>query len=200
MQPKFPVRNIPADNLPIFEQPSLPEETYLLAIINTYVEAYGCKIPAGYRIPLARLSAGGNFQPNTYSLAGNGFNQEIPVNKVVPGYVYTTSPNDIRVASSADQTTFAKFLILAKDSNVTGNYLVQSSGIYSFTNGHEYVVGKDYYLGENGLPTTERPDTNAQKLFTVLDKTTIMIDFQNLADKPAQEGKGNQANKDQQGV
>ena len=109
---------------------------------------------------------------------------------MVPAYVYSTSPNDIRVANSSDKTTLAQFLVLAKDTDVTGNYIVQSSGSYTFTNGHEYIVGKDYYLGADGFPTTERPDTNAQKLFSVLDSMTIMIDLQLLPDIPAQEGKG----------
>ena len=190
MKEKFPIRNIPANELPVYEKASLPDEAYLMMLAKTYVEAYGCNILAGYRLPISRLTPGGTFQPNTYSLAGNGYNQEIPVNKVVPAYVYSTSPNDIRTASANDSTTLAQFLIIGKDSNVSGNYLVQSNGMYTFTNGHSYIIGKDYYLGTDGFPTTERPDTNAQKLFSVLDASTIMIDLELLPNKPAQEGKG----------
>lgn len=183
MKEKFPVRSIPADQLPTFDKAKLPAETYALILASTYVEAYGCNILAPYRLSINRLTSNGTLQPNVYSLAGNGFNQTIDINKVAPGYVYSTSPNDIRVASANDKTTLAQFIILSKDSNISGNYYVQSSGAYTFTNGHEYVIGKDYYLGADGYPTTERPDTNAQKLFTVLDSTTIMIDLQLLPDK-----------------
>ena len=189
MKDKFPVRNIASQQLPIYEKQRLPEEAYLIMLGKTWVEAYGCDILAGYRLPISRLTPGGSFQPNVYSLAGNGFNQEIPVNKVVPAYVYSTSPNDIRVASSNDKTTLAQFLIVAKDSNISGNYNVQSNGVYTFINGHDYIVGKTYYLGKDGYPTTERPDTNAQQLFTVLDNTSIMIDLQLLPDKPAANSK-----------
>lgn len=185
-----PIRAIPLDQIPVWGESKVPADSYLIMMTNVYVEQYGCKIPAAYRLPISRLTPGSTLQSNTYSLAGNGFNQEIPVNKVVPAYVYSTSPNDIRVANSSDKTTLAQFLILTKDTDVTGNYIVQSSGSYTFTNGHEYIVGKDYYLGADGFPTTERPDTNAQKLFSVLDSTTIMIDIQLLPDVPAQEGKG----------
>lgn len=185
-----PIRAIPMDQIPVWGEAKVPADSYLIMMTNVYVEQYGCKVPAAYRLPISRLTPGSTFQSNTYSLAGNGFNQEIPVNKVVPAYVYSTSPNDIRVANSSDKTTLAQFLVLAKDTDVTGNYIVQSSGSYTFTNGHEYIVGKDYYLGADGFPTTERPDTNAQKLFSVLDSMTIMIDLQLLPDIPAQEGKG----------
>lgn len=189
-QVNSPIRAIPLDQIPVWGESKVPVDSYLIMMANVYVEQYGCKIPAAYRLPISRLTPGSTLQSNTYSLAGNGFNQEIPVNKVVPAYVYSTSPNDIRVANSSDKTTLAQFLVLTKDTDVTGNYIVQSSGSYTFANGHEYIVGKDYYLGADGFPTTERPDTNAQKLFSVLDSTTIMIDIQLLPDIPAQEGKG----------
>lgn len=189
-QVNSPIRAIPLDQIPVFGEARIPSDAYLIMMAETYVEAYGCKIPAAYLLPINRLTPGATLQSNTYSLAGNGFNQEIPSDKVVPAYVYSTAPNDIRIANSSDKTTLAQFLILAKDTDVTGNYIVQSSGSYTFTNGHSYIVGKDYYLGADGFPTTERPDTNAQKLFSVLDSMTIMIDLQLLPDLPAQEGKG----------
>ena len=37
---------------------------------------------------------------------------------------------------------------------------------------HEYLVGRTYYLGSNGVPTTEQ---TKQKLFSVLDKQRIIV-------------------------
>lgn len=171
-----PLRNIPANNMPIYEMPELPQEAYLMMLGSTYVEAYGCNVLAGFRLPINRLVPGGDFQPNVYSLDGKGFMYNVPANKVVPAYVRNGN-EDIALAQSTSEDKLAQFLIIANDTVNEGHFLVQTSGIYRFKNGHNYAVGKNYYLGATGFPTTERPSKNAQKLFSVLDKTTIAINI-----------------------
>ena len=66
----------------------------------------------------------------------------------------------------------AQFLVLGKNASDPEKYDIIVDGIYSFPNGHEYVIGYTYYLGLLGQPTTE--DTG-QTLFTVLDRNKIRV-------------------------
>lgn len=173
----FPVENIDASDVPIYSLPTLPTEAYIPLVVRQDDPSCGGSLLALYHLPLSRITPGGTFQNNTYSLAGNGFNASVPVDQVIPGYVRITPPNDIRQANATAGR--AQFLIIEADPNVSGSYIVQRNGVYTFSEPHNYVVGYDYYLAEaDGQVTTVAPVTNPQKLFTVLDSMTILISIQ----------------------
>lgn len=171
----FPVRNIAGGDVPEWNQPQLAPNGYLLYAVVEQDQSCGQFRPFLYHLSTSRLTPGSTFQGNTYSLAGNGGTIQVPDQEVRAAYVFNNSPNDVRLATD-DGSTFdrAQFLVLGRDPNFDGNYLVQGTGTYTFPNGHSYIVGYDYYLGPLGQPVTT---VNQQYMFTVVDKNTIIINI-----------------------
>lgn len=171
----YPVNSIDAEDIPVWGKTTLPDEGYLLMAAKLIDQQCGRSLPFLYHLPINKITPGATFQPNTYSLPGKGFNESWPVNQVRAAYVYNNTPNDIRLASISG--TRAQFLLLEKDKTVAGNYIIQGSGFYTFVGGHNYVPGYTYYLGEDGLPTTDSSFTGGvrQHLFEAIDSSTILI-------------------------
>lgn len=171
------IQTIRDTEIPIWEAPELPEQAYVIMLAKQFSYEQGCDITRWFRLPLDKLNGTALNNPMATSVNGNGFNQEVHPGQVMPAYINLANPNDIRRANSSNPANFAKFLIVAKDPNNYGNYLVQSSGTVNFQEGHSYLVGQTYYLGEDGTATTLRntDDTKVQELFYVLDRNTIDI-------------------------
>lgn len=176
---KDSVEAIRTEEIPVWEKATLPENADVIMIAKQFVEKYGCKMEAWYRLPLTRVANITPYSSASASINGNGFAQVVPSNKVVPAYINISSPHDIRVASASNPATFAKFLVLGNDLNNAGYYNVQANGVYEFPQGHSYIVAQTYYLGEDGYPTTAKSEdeTKVQKLFYVLDEKTIAIEL-----------------------
>lgn len=173
----FVTENIDAEDVPIFNQATLPDQAYLPFVVAEDDPTCGGDFLALYHLPLRRLLAGGNLQANTHSVAGNGYTGNIPVDQVVPAFVTPSGSNPVTPASAESNTTLADFLVLAKDENVAGNYIVQNSGFYTFPEGHGYAVGLQYYLSNTTGQVSTTPGTSSQKLFRVIDAITISINI-----------------------
>lgn len=173
----YPINNIDAEDVPVWGKNVLPDEGYLLMAAKQIDQQCGRALPFLYHLPLNMVTPGGTFQTNTYSANGNGFTQEWATNQVRAGYTYNNTPNDMRLAGFDSHK--AQYLILGKDDTIVGNYIIQGSGFYTFVGGHEYIPGYTYYLGLDGIPTTDSSyhDGARQKLFEVVDKSTILIDI-----------------------
>ena len=173
----YPVNNIDAEDVPVWGKTVLPDEGYLLMAAKMVDQQCGRALPFLYHLPIHMVTPGGTFQTNTYSLPGNGFSQEWAANQVRAGYTYNNTPNDIRLADVVEKP--AQYLILKKDDTISGNYIIQGNGFYTFTGGHDYIPGYAYYLGENGQPTTDTVYINGrrQHLFEVVDSSTILINI-----------------------
>lgn len=172
----FPIRHIAGKDVPVYDLPQLAPKGYLLYAVEEQDQQCGQFRPFLYHLPTSRLTPGSNFQPNVYSVAANGATVTVPDQEVRAGYVFNNTPHDVRLATK-DPNVYnrAQFLILGRDVNFDGNYLVQGSAFYTFPNGHKYIVGYDYYLGPLGQPITGRSLGTNQKLFTVIDKNTILV-------------------------
>lgn len=173
----YPINNIDAEDVPVWGKNVLPDEGYLLMAAKLVDQQCGRALPFLYHLPINMVTPGGTFQTNTYSANGNGFTSEWAANQVRAGYTYNNTPNDIRFADIVEK--LAQYLILKKDDGISGNYIIQGNGFYTFTGGHEYIPGYAYYLGDNGQPTTETAYVNGrrQHLFEVIDKSTILINI-----------------------
>ena len=173
----YPVNNIDAEDVPVWGKNVLPEEGYLLMAAKQADQQCGRALPFLYHLPIHMVTPGGTFQGNTYSANGNGFAIEWAANQIRAGYTYNNTPNDIRLADIAEKP--AQYLILKKDDTISGNYILQGAGFYTFAGGHEYIPGYAYYLGANGQPTTDTSYTSGlrQHLFEVIDKSTILINI-----------------------
>lgn len=168
------VKAIRDNEIPVWEKDELPEKAHVIMIAKQYVARYGCEVDAWYRLPISRLKGSALNSPLATTIRGGGLNIAISPTKVVPAYISQTEPNEVRRATPSNPSTFAKFLIVAKDN---ADYIVQSNGVYHFPEGHGYLVGRTYYLGEDGTPSTLKPaqPEKVQKLFYVLNSNTIDI-------------------------
>ena len=72
----------------------------------------------------------------------------------------------------ADATHPAMFLMVKNYTN--GKMLIQSTGFLNIPGGHNYLVGTQYYLGENGEPVTDSSITG-KKLFMPLDNYRLNV-------------------------
>lgn len=173
----YPINNIDAEDVPVWGKTVLPDDGYLLMAAKQIDQQCGRALPFLYHLPIGRVTPGGTFQTNTYSLPGNGFTGEWEANQVRAAFTYNNTPNDIRLATIGD--SLAQYLVLKKDDTVDGNYIIQGNGFYTFVGGHNYVPGYAYYLGIGGVPTTDSTfiDGTRQHLFEVVDSSTILINI-----------------------
>lgn len=167
---------IGSDEFPIYNKPTLPEDGQLILLSPEKDYDCGGDFTAAFRLPLSRLTPGSSFQSNTYSLSAPTSGITVSENQVVPAYVETFSPHQLKRAQANSSTTLAKFLIVGKDQNIDGSYIIQNSGYYSFPTVHGLSIGQTYYLSETdpGGITTQAP-TLAQPLFYVVDAQTIQL-------------------------
>lgn len=173
----YPINSIDAQDVPTWGQTTLPEEGYLLMAAVQKDQQCGRNLPFLYHLPISKLTPGSTFQGNTYSAAGNGYQGDWAANQVRAGYTYNNTPNDIRLASIDGQK--AQYIVLKKDDTVSGNYIIQGTGFYTFAGGHSYVPGYSYYLSTDGQPTTDTSFVGGvrQHLFEVIDPSTILINI-----------------------
>lgn len=175
----YPVRSLDSEDVPIWGEATLPEKGYLLMAAIQQDRQCGEYIPYLYHLPIASLTPGSTIQGNTYVANANGGVIAIPPKQVRAGYTYNNRPNDMRLATLNDEEFLkAQYIVLAQ--NDAQSYIIQGTGFYTFSAGHDYIPGYTYYLGENGEPTTDSSyvDGVRQKLFEVIDQRTILINIQ----------------------
>lgn len=124
------------------------------------------------RIPGARVMPTGNMA-NVIALTTNNTAISVPEGQVLAGYIDVQPGGNIM--KIADTSNSAMFLIVGDYTN--GKALIQSTGFLNISAGHQYLVGTQYYLGENGEPVTDETITG-QKLFMPLDDYVLMINLE----------------------
>lgn len=122
------------------------------------------------RVPGQKLFPNGNYA-NVIALETNNPDLTIPERGVVAGYIKGDVSANIMYPADANHAP--QFLMLGKFG--TAQMLVQNTGFVLITEGHDYIVGQDYWLGEEGEPTTE--DTSGVHLFVPVSKTRLAIDI-----------------------
>lgn len=128
----------------------------------------GSSIFTPVRVPGARVMPTGNLA-NVTALASNNEDLNIPEGQVRAGYIDVQPGGNI--IKYADESHRALFLMIGNYTN--GKILIQSTGFLTIPNGHQYIVGQTYYVGENGQPVTD--SASGQKLFTPLSDTLLMV-------------------------
>lgn len=141
---------------------------YFLGIRTLESESDGNTIYTPVRIPGARVMPTGNLA-NVTAIVTNNDSINIPEGQVRAGYIDVQPGGNI--VKYTDENHAAMFLMIGNYTN--GKVLIQSTGFLTIPNGHQYVVGQEYYRGEDGAPVTDA--TSGQKLFMPLDDMTLMI-------------------------
>ena len=94
----------------------------------------------------------------------------VPKGQVRAGYVAVgSSSNEMHYS---DATHKPKFLMLG---DYAGQMMIQVSGVVNIPEGHQYIIGMDYYDAADGTgePTTD--NTSGRYLFTPISQTKLAI-------------------------
>lgn len=146
---------------------SLPD--YFLAERDILDEASGNVKRTPVRVPSATIFPNAN-NDNVIGLAINNNAIVVPANQVRAGYIQNMP--GANVMQYAGPSNKARFLMLGLH---TDNIMrVQSTGFVIIPEGHQYIPGTQYYLGENGEPVTDSTITG-QKLFTPESSTVLNV-------------------------
>lgn len=157
-------------DLDIDDLATIPD--YFLAVRTLEDPSTGATIATPVRVPGARVMPTGNLA-NVTALTTNNAALEVPERQVLAGY-YDVQPGG-NVMKLADNSHRAQFLMLGNYAD--GKMLVQTTGFLNMPNGHQYIVGQTYYLGNNGEPVTDSTITG-QRLFTPLDEYTLNVNME----------------------
>lgn len=154
-------------DLDIDDLATIPD--YFLGVRAVESPSDGNTIYTPVRIPGARVMPTANLA-NVVAIDANNPSLVIPDGQVVGGYIDAQPGGNI--VKQADVNHPATFLIV--DNYTNGKVLIQSTGFLTFPQGHSYIIPTQYYVGEDGFPTTDATITG-QKLFMPLDDSTLMV-------------------------
>lgn len=150
-------------DLDVDDLASVPD--YFLAVRTVEDTASGNTIATPVRVPGSKVMPNGNLA-NVIALDTNNSALEVPEGQVLAGY-YDYQPGGA-IMSLADSTHSAQFLMLGKYTD--GKMLVQANGFLTFPNGHQYIPGQQYYLGDDGQPVTDSTITGQELFYALTDK------------------------------
>lgn len=146
---------------------TLPD--YILAERDVVDPNSGDTIRSLVRVPAGTLFPNGNYD-NVTTIGANNDSLVIPENQVRAGRIVNMVSS--YQAQYADAENPAMFLMIG---TLAGMVLIQNCGVVNIPAGHQYVVGAQYYTGENGEPTTS-PDSG-QRLFIPISKTQLSVNM-----------------------
>lgn len=142
---------------------------YFLCERDITDDATGNVVRTPVRVPSATLFPNAN-NDNVIGLAVNNTAITVPENQVRAGYIQNMP--GANVMQYAGPSNKARFLMLGLHAD---NIMrVQSTGFVIIPEGHQYIPGTQYYLGENGEPVTDATITG-QKLFTPESSTVLNV-------------------------
>lgn len=122
------------------------------------------------RIPGGKLFPNANMD-NVTALEANNEAITVPENQVRAVYVANVANTPTMLY--ADNAHKTAMLAVGELANMI---LVQNCGFVNIPNGHEYILGVQYYAGENGEPVTDASITG-QKLFIPVSRTKLSVNL-----------------------
>ena len=155
----------PAD-IPEYNGSMSANNAYLLVLEPEY-DSTGCENWTTRKLSMSDMTMADKNNVATLDKVGTNF--AVPTGGVVGAYV---NHNGVPELASKDGHE-AQFLIIGTNFIDNQSYMIATAGVVRLPDDrHEYLVGRTYYLGSNGVPTTEQ---TKQKLFNVLDKQRIIV-------------------------
>ena len=164
-----PVKTEYIGDVPLDVLANLPD--YILAERDVEDVTTGNIARTLVRVPAQKLFPNGNYA-NVAAIQPNNVSLDIPEGQVRAGYV--ANEGSANGTKYADSTHAPIFLMLGFSTDLL---LVQSTGIVNLLEGHDYVVGAQYYnaVDGSGEPTTD--PTSGQKLFIPISTTQLAINI-----------------------
>lgn len=164
-----PVKTEYIADVPIDTLASLPD--YMLAERDVEDVTTGNIARTLVRVPAEKLFPQGNYA-NVAAIQANNTAIDIPAHEVRAGYV--ANEGSANVAKYADATHAPIFLMLGFSADLL---LVQSTGIVNILEGHDYIVGAQYYLASDGSGEPVTNSASGKKLFIPISKTQLAINL-----------------------
>lgn len=121
------------------------------------------------RIPSGRLFPNANMD-NIIGIDANNVAIVVPENQVRA--VYIKNEGSVHTMQYADEAHRATMLALGEMANVM---LVQNAGFVNIPAGHDYIVGAEYWAGDNGEPVTNK--AVGTHLFTPISRTKLAVNI-----------------------
>ena len=163
------VKTVNIADVAIDNMATLPD--YFLAERDVEDITTGNIVRTPVRVRSSDIFPGAN-NDNVIALAINNGSITVPEGQVRAGYI----ENGVGALTMqyAGTSNSAVFLMLGKH---TDNLMrVQNTGFVNIPEGHSYIVGAQYYLGENGAPVTDSSVTG-QKLFIPVSNTKLAVNM-----------------------
>ena len=158
------IADVAIDNLA-----SLPD--YILAERDVVDVTTGNVARTFVRVPAQKLFPQGNYA-NVAAIQANNTAIDIPENEVRAGYVANERFNvSVQYANAAHAPMF---LMLGFSTDLL---LIQNTGIVNIPEGHEYVIGSQYYAAADGSGEPVTDAASGQKLFIPISKTQLAINL-----------------------
>lgn len=148
---------------------SLPD--YFLGERDVEDLSTGNVVRTPVRVPSGKIFPNAS-QDNVIGLEINNAAVNVPERQVRAGYIANEPGSN--VMRYADANHKATIIMLGKH---TDNIMrVQNTGFINIPEGHQYIVGAQYYVGDNGAPVTDSSVTG-QKLFIPISKTYLAVNM-----------------------
>lgn len=161
------VKTVNIGDVAIDSLASLPD--YFLAERDVEDLSTGNVVRTPVRVPSAKIFPNAS-QDNVIGLEVNNLSVKVPANQVRAGYI--SNEPGASVMKYADATHAPVFLMLGLH---TDNIMrVQNCGFVNIPEGHSYIIGSVYFLGENGEPVTDASITG-KKLFIPVSSTKLAV-------------------------
>lgn len=142
---------------------------YFLGVRAVEDTATGDTIYSPVRVPGEKVVPAGNLA-NVAAITTNNSSLSLEFGDIYGGYIDTQPTGD--VMRYANATHPADFLMIGDYTN--GKMLTQATGYLSIPAGHRFIIGTQYYLGEDGAPVTDSSITG-QKLFKPISETILNV-------------------------
>lgn len=159
-----PLETVYLGDLPVDTLSSLP--SYMLAERDVADKNTGKVVRSITRVPAERLFGGGTFDGQTVIEPNN----EIEVQEAQPLGARVVNNGNYNTVELSNIGQPVDFLIIRKMGTML---VIQASGFVYYPEGHQFIVGQDYYLSDSGLPTTD--PTSGVKLFKPISSTKLVI-------------------------
>ena len=146
---------------------------YFLIVRNIFDTNSQQTYPKLLRVPGTKVMPNGNYD-NVIVLPTNNAGFTVPERQVRAGHI--VNGGSTYIMQYADATNTPDFLALGM---LAGNMMVQNSGFIDIPEGHEYIVGQRYYVGANGVPTTDA--ASGYSLFVPVSSTRLAVDIRRVS-------------------
>ena len=154
--------------LPVDTLASLPD--YFLAARDVLDEATGNTVGSIVSVPTAKIFPHASMD-NVFALEMNNAAMIVPEKQVRA--VYIRNAGNAYVMDYADSTHRPFVLAIGRLNDDL--MLCQNSGVVNIPEGHDYVIGQQYYVGEDGEPVTS--NASGYKLFIPINGTQLAVNL-----------------------